>query len=104
VRRGTRQSRGYGTEHDRKRKAWFATSLPALGRPPVLCGDRVTGESTEHSSCRREGRDVVGRVLDHIVPKEQRGADDPSNYQTLCDHDHNVKRQGESMAARGARP
>lgn len=100
ARRGSRHERGYGTAWEKLRKSWFSTVIPALGRPPVLCGDRLAGPSPIDSRCVAEGRTTQGRVLDHIVRRERNGPDTFENFQTLCDHDHDVKRQRESRGER----
>ena len=99
-RRGSRHERQYGTPWDKLRKAWFATTFAALGRRPVLCGDRMSGPSAIDSRCVADGRTTTGRVLDHIVRRERGGPDAVENFQTLCDLDHNVKRQRESRGER----
>ena len=99
--RGSRHERGYGTPWDRLRASWFATEWPGLGRTPVLCGDRMDGPNPAHSLCLQRGLIAVrGRVLDHIVRREDGGPDEPANFQTLCDRCHNVKRQQEGTGAR----
>jgi 5-methylcytosine-specific restriction endonuclease McrA len=63
---------------------------------------------TGDSVCKREGRVTQlangGGVVDHIEPVD--GKDDPrfwdqANHAGLCDRCHDLKRQRESMAARG---
>lgn len=88
-RRGTRHERGYGTPWEKKREAWFSLAVRRI------CGARVNGPDVTDSLCLQAGVTSPGRVLDHIVRKRKGGADDESNYQTLCDHCHNVKRQKE---------
>ena len=98
--RGSCSERKYGAPWQRTRRAFLLTEWPGLGRRPILCGDRIIGPSPEHSSCVRAGVRKAGRVVDHIVRREDGGPDEPENFQLLCDHDHNVKRQAEGQEAR----
>ena len=82
-RRGSRQSRGYGSQWDRQR-------LLILERDGGLC-----------QPCARAGRVQGGRTVDHILNKAQGGTDDPANLQTICDPCHASKTHRESLAARG---
>lgn len=41
--------------------------------------------------CKAIGRVTAGQEVDHIVPLFKGGADDPSNYQTLCKACHDEK-------------
>ena len=61
----SRQSRGYGKEHDRIRKQ--------LQHEVILCEE-----------CKRQGRVTVGRIADHIIPLAKGGSGERSNYQWLC--------------------
>jgi 5-methylcytosine-specific restriction protein A len=71
--RTSRQSRGYGREHERIREQ--------LLREVVLCEE-----------CTRQGRlPRIGTHADHIVPKARGGSDYRSNYQLLCASCHALK-------------
>lgn len=83
-RRGSRQSRGYGAEWDRKRSEIIA-------RDTGLC-----------QACLRAGRVTEGREVDHITPKSRGGSDDVSNLQLLCRACHKTKTQHEAAEARKA--
>jgi len=61
----SRQSRGYGAEHDRIRKL--------LLRTVILCEE-----------CGRQGRTTVGTIADHIKPLAEGGTGERDNYQLLC--------------------
>jgi 5-methylcytosine-specific restriction protein A len=50
--------------------------------------------------CEREGWVRPGQVLDHIVPLAQGGADDETNFQTLCRKHHHIK----SVTEKGGTP
>lgn len=81
-RRGTVTERGYGHAHRKRRAVWLAQHPWCV-------------------ECERRGRLTPATVLDHIKPKSKGGADDESNYQSLCEPCHNRKRQAEAMQARG---
>ncbi len=50
---------------------------------------------TAHIACNQCGRVSLDNQLDHIVPLFEGGADDESNYQTLCVECHKVKTASE---------
>jgi len=98
-RRGSRHERGYGAR-------WERVAAGLRRRQLRWCGQRMPGAPmTADSTCPQEGLSrVLTEVIDHIVPVK--GAHDPrfwdsTNWQGLCRHDHDRKRQRESMAARG---
>lgn len=91
--------RGYGRRWAAARAQWL--------RDRPLCGQRFSGRSTEHSACAREGRAVLARQLDHIVPHA--GPDspsfwDPNNWQSLCARCHAAKSAREGNAAKRGAP
>ena len=45
--------------------------------------------------CRRNGRAVPGREVDHITPKSQGGTDDHDNLELLCKACHKAKTDSE---------
>jgi len=61
----SRHARGYGTAHDRIRRA--------LLRDEPFCRE-----------CRRQGREEKATHADHIIPRCLGGPDERSNYQPLC--------------------
>lgn len=48
--------------------------------------------------CRAEGKRVAAEVVDHIIPREDGGADSFSNLQSLCVACHNSKTMKENIA------
>ena len=70
--RGTTKERGYAGTWPARRALWLAKN--------PLCVE-----------CERNGEVVAANEVDHIVPKAQDGADDESNYQSLCRHHHSQK-------------
>jgi 5-methylcytosine-specific restriction protein A len=65
TKRTSRQSRGYGREHDAMRK-------------------RVLAEEPLCRACSAAGRVEATTIADHIKPKAEGGTDDRENYQGLC--------------------
>jgi 5-methylcytosine-specific restriction protein A len=80
----SRQSRGYGAEHDRMRAL--------LKRTVVTCEE-----------CERRGRVSLGCRADHIVPLAKGGTGERSNYQWLCIPCHDVKSAAEKLAEQGVK-
>lgn len=78
----SRHDRGYGTQHDRIRRA--------LLRDEPFCRE-----------CRKYGREVRATHADHIVPKCLGGESVRSNYQPLCTAHSRSKsgREGAMMRA-----
>ena len=91
-RRGSSHARGYGVDWQRRREAWLQAH--------PLCGDRLDGPSAIDSLCVQRGRVMGANVVDHIRRKGAGGEDDESNFQSLCDRCHNVKRQREGRGER----
>lgn len=85
-RRGSRQSRGYGTAWDRL-------------RPIILKRD---GYVCQCEDCKREGIVRPATHVDHIIAKAQGGTDDPSNLQSMNVKCHMRKTAREHMASRGS--
>ncbi len=81
--RGSRHQRGYGSAWERIRKE-------VLDRDAGLC-----------QPCWRAGRYTRGRAVDHIIPRNEGGTDDPSNLEVICARCHAIKTQAESVRARG---
>lgn len=52
--------------------------------------------------CESEGRAVPATDLDHIIPLIDGGADDESNYQSLC-RDHHKAKSAVEASARSSR-
>ncbi len=80
--RGSRQSRGYGADWDKRR-------LRVLRRDKGLCQE-----------CLRQSRYRPARIVDHIVPKFEGGRDDEDNLQSLCQACSDAKTASESARAR----
>jgi 5-methylcytosine-specific restriction protein A len=88
----SRQSRGYGAEHDKIRAD--------LIRNVVTCEE-----------CDRHGRTTLGTIADHIKPLAQGGTGKRSNYQLLCqdcsdaktlaDKGHQARAEGRGVDAKG---
>jgi 5-methylcytosine-specific restriction endonuclease McrA len=71
-----------GRALQRRRQQWF------MQHP--LCAE-----------CERNGRTTEGKILDHIIPLAEGGAEnDPQNWQTLCGECSEAKTREESR--RGA--
>lgn len=83
--RRSASERGYG-------HAWQKLRAKALERDKGLC-----------QQCLRDGRTVVAKDVDHIVPKHRGGTDDLGNLQSLCSPCHQAKTAREGKAARGSR-
>ncbi len=71
--KASRQSRGYGRQWERLRKA-------VLERDGFLC-----------QPCKASGRVKLGNQVDHIKPKAKGGTDDPANLQAICEPCHKTK-------------
>jgi 5-methylcytosine-specific restriction protein A len=80
--RGTSTERGYGSAWRKVRGAYL------LAYP--FCVD-----------CYKLGRMQYAEHVDHIVPKSQGGADDESNWQSLCASHHSAKTMREINRMRG---
>jgi len=72
--RGTAHVRGYGAHWQRRRAMWLAE------HPLCVDPDGV-----------HEGSVVLATDVDHIVPKRLDGADDETNFQSLCHACHSRK-------------
>lgn len=77
-RRGSSASRGYGGQWRKRRAAWLAAH--------PLCEDPFGAHG---------GRPVPATDVDHMIPKRFGGADDESNYQSLCHECHSRKTRTE---------
>jgi 5-methylcytosine-specific restriction protein A len=80
----TTTQRGYGW-------SWQKLRIGVLKRDRELC-----------QVCERQGIVALATEVDHIVPKELGGTDDPENLQAICEQCHREKTQIE--AAHGSRP
>lgn len=76
----SRQSRGYGKEHDRIRT-------------------RLLLEVVTCEECNRKGIVTQGHIADHIVPLSRRGTGARSNYQLLCTDCSDAKTLADKGAA-----
>lgn len=83
LRRGSRQSRGYGA-------AWDNLRAHVMTRDAGLC-----------QPCSEQGRVTQAKAVDHIVPKANGGTDDTDNLQAICNECHTAKTVLEAMVARG---
>lgn len=81
-RRGSSASRGYGGLWRKRRLAWL-TDNP-------LCADPFGAHN---------GWPVPATDVDHKIPKSRGGADDESNFQSLCHECHSRKTRNEMNAA-----
>ena len=78
--RRTSAQRGYGY-------AWQRLRLTILARDHYLCQE-----------CQRQGKITpVGKSghVDHVIPKERGGTDDPDNLETKCSSCHSRKTAAE---------
>lgn len=81
TKRASRQSRGYGADHDRMRA-------------------RVLIEEPLCRLCMERGVVTATAIADHIVPKAEGGGNERSNYQGLCSACHVAKTAREAARAR----
>lgn len=81
TKRTSRQSRGYGREHD-------------------LMRARVLREEPLCRACLAVGRYSATEIADHIIPKAEHGTDDRENYQGLCKPCDVIKTARESRRAK----
>jgi 5-methylcytosine-specific restriction endonuclease McrA len=70
-----------------KTRAWKVGRLLHLGEHP-LC-----------AMCLKDGRTTAAKVVDHIVPHrgDRHLFMDRSNWQSLCEHHHDVVKQREEV-------
>lgn len=80
----SRVERGYGTAHDRIRRAML--------REEPFCRE-----------CAKEDRQTKATHADHIIPKCMGGSDDRANYQPLCVAHARSKSGREGALIRAAR-
>lgn len=80
--RGSRHSRGYGSDWDRTRKR-------ILSRDCGLCQPH-----------KKQGKLRPANQVDHIVPKCEGGSDDDDNLQSICTECHKAKTAEEALRAR----
>ena len=85
LRRGSRQSRGYGA-------AWDRLRLTILERDKYVC---------RCAECVQSGVVKAANEVDHIVPKYLGGTDDPKNLQAINRDCHRRKTNSEALAAQG---
>ena len=74
----SRHKRGYGSK-------WVSLRARILRRDGHLCQE-----------CKRNGRIIAGRIVDHILCKAHGGTDDESNLEVICDECNRVKVAKES--------
>lgn len=69
-------------------RAWMETRAKWLRANPLCV------------PCEAEGRPTHATQVDHVVPLWRGGADDPSNYQSICDrcHDEKTRREASERA------
>lgn len=65
--------------------SWMATRDRIFTRDHGMC-----------QPCKTAGRLAVAAQVDHIIPREQRGSDDDSNLQSICDDCHKTKTKAEA--------
>ena len=65
-------------------RSWMTKRARWMNDHPLCC------------MCESEGRTEVATDLDHVVPLCNGGADDESNYQSLCSAHHKAKSAGEA--------
>lgn len=85
LRRGSRQSRGYGA-------AWSRLRLQILERDKYIC---------RCMECVASGLVKTANEVDHRVPKYLGGTDDPGNLQAINRDCHRRKTNSEALAAQG---
>lgn len=82
--RPTSTARGYGKHHRARRTLM-------LNRSPWC------------AACKRNGRLVLGKERDHVIPLRDGGTDGPENEQLLCKSCHSKKTMREEHARRKRR-
>lgn len=75
----------YAVERVRGR-AWMETRAKWLRAHPLCC------------MCEAHGYVTIATELDHITPLADGGADDESNYQSLCCEHHKAKTAAENSS------
>lgn len=81
--KGSSSQRGYGSD-------WRKLRSMILERDNHLCQEHL-----------KQGVIKAGHHVDHIVPKAQKGTDEPSNLQTLCHSCHAHKTATERQQGKG---
>ena len=75
-------------------------SAPRIGATERTRGGKLSRTRAkwlrEHPACASCGRAMYDNQLDHIVPLSEGGADDESNFQTLCVVCHKAKSSEEA--------
>jgi len=89
-RRGSRQSRGYGSEWDKKRKRILRRDK-GLCQPHLKLGKYRPGNQVDHIVSKAEAA-RIGWPEDRVEADE--------NLQTICDDCHKAKTASEAQAAR----
>ncbi|MEH3087706.1 MAG: HNH endonuclease signature motif containing protein [Xylophilus ampelinus] len=69
----------------------MAATPRTRGRKWMTRRERWLSEHPLCVECQARGQVTAGEEVDHIVPLWAGGADDESNYQTLCRTDHAAK-------------
>lgn len=89
---GSAAERGYDGRWRKFRRAFLA-KYPLCGMRPAAAERRIELGGVEWSACKREGRVVAARQVDHIEPHRGDFALfwDPTNHQALCDACSNAK-------------
>lgn len=85
TRRESRQTRGYGRDHD-------------------LMRARVLREEPLCRLCLEQGRYAATEIADHIIPKAEGGGDERENYQGLCKPCDVIKTAKEARRGRKRHP
>jgi len=70
------------------------------GRAAVERRERWLLEHPYCVECRKEGRVVAADVVDHTIPLWKGGADDESNFQSLCQTPHHDEKSAGEAAER----
>ena len=96
-----RKPRRFQSRPASKRKPWAR----GTGPDKRIRGRRGQNLRREHLAreplcrpCKAEGVTTVATIVDHIIPLEMGGTEDPGNKQSLCDPHNEAKTKADKVA------